>query len=155
VGGSTAAEPCSSTGETTLGFVVGLQFTRDLALLGGVELRQCFTDSSDGLIRFEFGGGTPRLIAGVHVRPLEASATQHDADMFGLEAGFSFNLDDDVGLHLAFSIGSKAKFMSLQARPTLKTFNDQPVWSVIAGLAPWSLGDPVTNVRPTGAPALP
>jgi hypothetical protein len=147
LGGTAGAEPCYRDGDSTLGFVLGIQFSPSAALVGGVEARHCLTDSTSAMLRFELGGGPPRLVGGARYRPIESSrpGSDRDVELFGLEGGVAMDVHGSFGVHFALTYGSQAAFFALQARPKLESFGDPPAWSVIAGLSPWRLAAPMAE----------
>src|SRR5690606_11356910 len=107
------AEPCDDIAERTIGFVVGLQFSPGVSLVGGIEGRHCLSDRTEALVRVELGGGSPRLVAGARVRPFESDTS--DIEHVGAEAGLVLDRHARFGVHLAATYGTHSAYLALQA----------------------------------------
>ncbi|MBA3453462.1 MAG: hypothetical protein H0T42_10255 [Deltaproteobacteria bacterium] len=133
-----AAEDCGHVADSTIGFVVGVDVSPRARWFGGIEGRRCMSDSTELMLRFEIGAGSPRLIVGGRVRPFEKDGDHGNAESLGLEAGALLDMNTRLGLHLAGTFGGHSAYLAAQSA-VFVTGSDQPRLSVLAGLAPWTL----------------
>lgn len=140
--GTARAEPCDYNAEQTIGFVLGLQFSPGVKVIGGIEGRKCMSDRSEAMLRLELGGGGPRLIAGARVRPFES--WESNEDNLGVEAGLSLGLHAQFGVHLAGTYGTHSAYVAVQAHVQPSEQADTTRWSLLGGLAPWTAMGPTT-----------
>jgi len=129
------ADPCDDIADKTIGFVLGVQVSPNVRFVGGVEGRACLNDKTEALVRFELGGGSPRVIAGLRVRPLESPYRYDDWENIGVEAGGALDLHAKFGLHIAATYGTHSLYAAAQARFDLEGTQH---YTLLAGLAPWT-----------------
>jgi hypothetical protein len=141
------AEPCDDFADGTLNVVVGVQISPDVRILGGVEARRCLNDQTEGMVRFEVGGGAPRFIVGARARPFESWERDSDLEYLGFEAGGFLDTQAKLGLHLASTFGIHAAYLALQARIKINEQEQPTRWTILGGLAPWTLADQSTVVE--------
>lgn len=133
-----AAETCDNIAEQTIGFVVGVDVSPRARWFGGIEGRRCVSDKTEVMARFEFGAGSPRLIIGGRVRPLETLSSEGLSEGLGIEAGGLIDMTARLGLHIAGTFGSHSAYLAAQSHIMVTGVAQQPRISVLAGLAPWT-----------------
>ena len=134
-----AAESCDSEAASTLGFVIGMDFTPNAKLIGGIEGRRCVGDQSEVFMRLELGRGA-RLIVGGRARPFESMSDESDKEKLGLEAGLAMESSGKLGAHLAATYGYHFAYLAAQGLFPLSGRERPTRASMLFGLAPSALG---------------
>lgn len=142
-----AAEPCDDVASETVALVIGLNLSPRPGLVGGIEARRCVRDDAEVMVRFELGGGAPRVIAGGRIRPFE-KGTDEMGESLGFEGGLGIDTLNRLALHAAVTQGSHSAYAALQG--WLGTGGTETARvSLVGGLAPWTLQGPmVVEGRP-------
>lgn len=133
-----AADPCDWETSQSFGFVLGLDLSPRLRVIGGVEGRVCLDERSEALVRLELGGGDLRVIAGARVRPFESNAADGDSELVGLEGGLVLDAHQRFGLHGAATYGTHYAYGALQTMVSLNAAVPTR-FSLLGGLSPSSL----------------
>ena len=141
-----AADPCGDPADRTVALVIGVAVSPHPALIGGLEGRYCATDRTELMLRLEFGGGRPRVIAGARTRPFESN---DNTDNLGVEVGGAVDLEGRFGTHLALTYGTHSAYLAAQALFPLfdKPGASRPTRStLLGGFSPWTFEGRSTNV---------
>ena len=138
--GNARADSCNEVAEGTVAFVLGVQLAPNTRLVGGIEARRCLSNKTEALVRFELGGGSPRLIGGARARPFEQEYEENDLELVGAEAGLLVDFQSRFGLHLAGTYGTHSAYAAFQGHVTLGEPALPARLSIVGGLAPWTLG---------------
>ena len=130
------AEPCDDVTERSVVLVLGVSLSPKLSPVGGIEARQCIGETSEAMVRFELGGGKPRLIAGARARPFDSSTFEEDGnDHVGFEAGLLLDFQARFGAHLAVTYGTHMTYGALQLQNLF--VEETPRWSAVLGFSPF------------------
>lgn len=144
------AEPCDQIAGSTIAFVLGVQISPSTRIIGGIEGRKCLDDRIEALARLELGGGAPRFIVGARARPFESPDRDSDLELVGVEAGGVLDTGGKLGVHVAGTYGTHSAYLAIQGRVKLGDDESATHWSLLGGLAPWTLsgGSQTVEGRP-------
>lgn len=139
IAGAADAKPCDDVAEQTIAVVIGVDMADRLRLVGGVEGRRCVGDGAELMIRLEAGAGTPRIVVGGRVRPLEKETSDAEREMLGLEAGLTFDKHFQFGVQGAGTLGTHSLYGAAQVWTPIAGDPRPTRFTLLGGLAPWTM----------------
>lgn len=134
------AEPCDDHADSSIGVVLGMDFTPKARLLFGLEGRKCLGDKGEVFARLQVGGGA-RLIVGSRIRPFEEMLDESDKEKLGIEAGIALEADGNLGAHLAATYGYHFAYLAAQGLFPLSGRERPTRGGMVFGVSPWTLGE--------------